>query len=243
MRLADSTVARRARRANGSRIDGRTRLTARTMCAPSRIGKNHGMVAIVGRAARSGRRTPGPRARPSRLRRFGRRREPAGPRTPPGPRPSRSTKIPDASSEPPGRSSSRSSGASATRTPAIRLARTTSNDGPEPDVAGCPARAEPPDDGVAAGVGEGRLDRDRVGVEAQRRPRARASARRSPGSRSRSRRRGPGARRRTPRSASASIAARHSRVVGCRPVPNAMPGSSASTTSPGRAGGVARSAG
>ena len=38
---------------------------------------------------------------------------------------------------------------------------------------------------------------------------------------------------RSPRSASDSSAARHSRVVGWRPVPNAIPGSSASTTSSG----------
>ena len=37
--FSDSTVARRVRSANGSRIDGRTRLTARMMCAPSRNGK------------------------------------------------------------------------------------------------------------------------------------------------------------------------------------------------------------
>ena len=37
--LPDSTAARRVRSANGSRIEGRTRLTARMMCAPSRIGK------------------------------------------------------------------------------------------------------------------------------------------------------------------------------------------------------------
>ncbi len=37
--LSDSTVARRVRRANGSRIEGRIRLTARMMWATSRTGK------------------------------------------------------------------------------------------------------------------------------------------------------------------------------------------------------------
>ena len=38
-RLSESTVARRVRSANGSRIDGRTRQIASAMCATSRRGK------------------------------------------------------------------------------------------------------------------------------------------------------------------------------------------------------------
>jgi len=37
--FSESTVARRVRRANGSRIEGRTRPSARTIWAASRIGK------------------------------------------------------------------------------------------------------------------------------------------------------------------------------------------------------------
>ena len=66
----DSTVARRVRSANGSRIEGRTRLTARMMCAPSRTGKYVGINAIVGPdPVRPGGRPPAP---PSRPRRSGR---------------------------------------------------------------------------------------------------------------------------------------------------------------------------
>ena len=61
----------------------------------------------------------------------------------------------------------------------------------------------------------------------------RAAGRRWPGCRSRSRRRGRARRARSPSSASVSTAARHSRVVGWRPVPNAIPGSRARTTSSG----------
>ena len=61
----------------------------------------------------------------------------------------------------------------------------------------------------------------------------RASRRRWPGCPSRSPRRAPVRRRCSPSSAQRSMPARHSRVVGCSPVPKAMPGSSARTTSPG----------
>ena len=122
-------------------------------------------------------------------------------------------------------------GASGTSSPAMRLASTTSNAGsplgrlPE-------ARPKPPHEPVAAGVGGRRLDGDRVGVDAERRGRAEPD-------------RGD---RQDPRAAAdvedaragehAAVgerleAARHRRVVGWSPVPNAIPGSSARTTSSG----------
>ena len=81
--------------------------------------------------------------------------------------PSRSTKIPDASRTPPGRSSSPRPAASGTSSPAIRLARTTSNGRLAAGQAAL-ACAEAADQGVPARVGDRRLDRDRIGVEPQR---------------------------------------------------------------------------
>ena len=116
----------------------------------------------------------------------------------------------------------------------MRLARTTSKAGSplgRLPVAGAQAARER----VAPGVGRGRLDGDRVGVHAERRrgaelergdgqdPRAAADVEDA--------RVGRGRRGRPPPRA----AARHSRVVGWSPVPNAIPGSSARTTSSGRA--------
>ena len=87
---------------------------------------------------------------------------------------------------------------------------------------------------VAPGVRGRRLDGDRVGVDADGAAPPRAGSRRWPGSRTRTRRRGRG-RRRAPRLGRRAppASARHSRVVGWSPVPNAMPGSSARTTSSG----------
>ena len=120
--------------------------------------------------------------------------------------------------------------ASGTSTPAIRLAATTSKAGSPlgrlPTRARirramrCASRSRP-------------WPRWRSG-RCRRRPRGppRGGSPRWPGCRSRTRHRGPGrrpARRRGRRRPRAS--ARHSRVVGWRPVPNAMPGSSARTSS------------
>ena len=182
--FSDSTVARRARSANGSRIDGSTRVSARVTCATSRIGKNHGMAAIVGRGGRASGPAPGSAPRAGAISGASRRleRDPVALRTSiddvepgrleraRGPRPRGRRRSPTPASVPPGRSSSRSSGARGTRTPAIRLASTTSNPGAAARQAPSP-RPKPPDDPVAAGVGERRLDRDRVGVDAERRRR------------------------------------------------------------------------
>ena len=136
---------------------------------------------------------------------------------------SRSMKIPDARSVPPGRSSSRSSGARAIRTDAIRFARTTSWAGSPlgrlPVAGGDPARQP-----VPGRVRERRLDRDRVRVDPEDGRRRPASRRRSRGSPSRSRRRGPARRRAARGPPPISTPARHSRVVGWSPVPNAIPG-------------------
>ena len=65
-------------------------------------------------------------------------------------------------------------------------------------------------------------------------PRSRGSRSRSPTSSSRARPSRAPPRASRPSSAQRSMPARQSRVVGCRPVPNAIPGSSAMTMSPGR---------
>src|SRR6478672_1239203 len=54
-RLSESTVARRVRSANGSRIDGRNRLIASVMCVASRSGKRFGIEGDCRVARRSGR--------------------------------------------------------------------------------------------------------------------------------------------------------------------------------------------
>ena len=114
----------------------------------------------------------------------------------------------------------------------MRLARTTSN-GPSPLGSAPLARPDAAREPVPPRVRRGRLDGDRVGVHAERLAPAPSRPRRSPGSRTRSPRRAPGPDVQRAASASPSSAARHSRVVGWSPVPKAIPGSSASTTSPG----------
>ena len=136
--------------------------------------------------------------------------------------------------EPPARAAS-PRGADArgsTSSDAMRLARTRSNGpsgaGSEPWRA-CTRRAHPLRRAFAGSP------RPRSGPCPAPAPGGRRSRpRRGPGCPSRSPRRGRGRRRASPASARRSTPARHSRVVGWRPVPNAIPGSSASTTSPGR---------
>ena len=135
------------------------------------------MAAIVGRCDRTAatrgpiRRAGSPRGPPSlppRSWRRGRGRPPANAARTSA---SRSTKIPEARSLPPGRSSSCSAGASGTRIPAIRLASTTSISRVRARQAPS-ANAKAPGDSVATRIGEGGLDRDRIGVDAQGRRRA-----------------------------------------------------------------------
>ncbi len=146
--------------------------------------------------------------------------------------PSRSTKIPDARRVPPGLSSRRD------RRPARPAPRRSGWPGrrrrPVRRSAGCPREPE----AAAPGRSGGRW-RPSPRLRSGRCPRPRPSprpvaTRRSPGSRSRSRHPGRGSRPGIPRSARSSRAARHRRVVGWSPVPKAIPGSRASTTSPGR---------
>ena len=150
-----------------------------------------------GSAGASATRSAGgpPRARPSRPPRFAPSPPGRRPRTRPGPPPRGRRRSPTRAAPPPGRSSSRSGAARAIRTEAIRFARTTSwavsPDGRLPSRAVIrPARP------LRAALASGRLDRDRVGVDAQDGAAHPASRRRSPGCRSRNRRPGPGRRRR-----------------------------------------------
>ena len=105
--------------------------------------------------------------------------------------------MPDARSAPPSASSVRSIGASGTSTPAMRLARTTPK-------AGSPLGSEPsraatrPPIVVPGSVRARRLDRDRVGVDADGLGRRPAAPPRATGSRSRSPRRGRAGRRPRP---------------------------------------------
>ena len=178
--LSDSTVARRVRSANGSRIDGRNRLTARSMCVASRTGNSVvGIRPIVHRGGRRGRQgdatsRSATSGRSSPLRPTGRVGSEAG-------RLERCSDLVLAVDEDARRQrASRpvaarrgGPGASGTRTPAMRLASTTSKArlaGRQAALAGTDAAAQP----VAPGVGERRLDRDRVRVDAERRTRHRA---------------------------------------------------------------------
>ena len=97
------------------------------------------------------------------------------------------------------------------------------------------ARADPTGEVVPAGIRVRGLDRDRVRVDAERRRGAQADRGDRQDARCRSRRRGRAHRRGRRGPPATSRPARHSRVVGCRPVPKAIPGSSASTTSSGAA--------
>ena len=114
----------------------------------------------------------------------------------------------------------------------MRLASTTSNGGLARRQA---ARRAPGSAGRAGSGARSRASPRRRSGRCRRRGPAprRAGPPRWPGSRSRSRRRGRARRRARRDRRAASSAARHSRVVGWRPVPNAIPGSSARTTSSG----------
>ena len=151
------------------------------------------------------------------------------------PRASRSTKIPDARSVPPGRSSATSASASVDE---HRRDQVGEDDVERPVAAGdAPLAGRDPraragsaarSRGVAStAIGSTSTREDLAGAQ------QRGGDRQDPGAAAR--RRGPGRRRASsaPRPPSASSAARHSRVVGWSPVPKAIPGSSASTTSSG----------
>ena len=235
LRLDAWPAARGARTAAGARA-GTARSPATMWVDEQDREERAGIATIVGRgldppSGRLGR----PRARPSRPRRPPATLKPGGLER----RPDLRLAVDEDArrEERPARPRARraAAAASATRTPAMRLARTRSN-GRARRSGGCP-RARGP--GARRGCG-GRWPRvastaigsvstpeGRVGAELHRRDRR--------GSRSRSRRRAR-ARRRAARARPAPRApARHSRVVGWRPVPNAIPGSRSMTTSSRRA--------
>ena len=144
---------------------------------------------------------------------------------------SRSWKMPLASSRPPGASTAASWGARSTSNPAIRLATTMSNvrgsaSGTLPRRAAmtCASPFSAAFRRVAS-TASGSVSTAST-EPAPSRPAARA---RMPEPLPMSRTDAPWT---NPASAHASIPARHSRVVGCSPVPKAIPGSSAMTTSP-----------
>src|SRR5215210_395938 len=236
--LDESAVARRARSANGSRIDGTNSATASTMCVTRSSGKNAGMATDCRRGGagdpsaglQSRRRASSATQSPSVVRSNTSRPAAANAsRT----SPSRSTKIPDARSVPTGRSSSRSDCASSTSSDAMRLARTMSN-GPSP-VGTDPRRAAT---SVAtpfrrafasvASTARGSVSTARTRAA----PSFAAAIVRIPDPQPTSSTVALSTR---PASALPSSAARQRRVVGCSPVPNAIPGSSSRTTSPGSA--------
>src|SRR6185369_9761157 len=144
---------------------------------------------------------------------------------------SRSTKIPEARSTPPGRSSAWSGSARAIRTDAIRFARTTSC--ASSPLGRLPARATIRSASpfraafaIVASIAIGSVSTPRTDAA----PSRAAAIARIPEPQPTSRTRAAPSR---PRSATSSSAARHSRVVGRRPVPKAIPGSRSRTTSPG----------
>ena len=93
-------------------------------------------------------------------------------------------------------------------------------------------RDDPVRDVVKRGVFHRRYDRQLVNIQTQHVRRAQSSAPQSPGYRIRSP--DPAHRHRGPIGIRSSSAIRQSCVVGCVPVPNAMPGSITSTISSGR---------
>ena len=141
--------------------------------------------------------------------------------------------MPDASRRPPGRSSRASGTASVMRSDAMRFARTTS-------YAGSPLGSEPNRAWIrrpsrfrralatVASTAIGSVSTPRT-VAA---PRRAAAIARMPDPQPTSSTRAPS---RLPRSVASSSADRHSLVVGCSPVPNAIPGSRARTMSSGAA--------
>ena len=171
--LSESTAARRVRSANGSRIDGRNSPIASAMCVTSRIGTRVvGIRPIVPAAVRrQGRRSSSSATQSPSSDRLGDAAD-QRPRTPSTTSASRSTKMPDARSVPPGRSSSCSEGRKRDQDAGDEVGQ----DDVERRLARrqrLPARAsQAADEPVAPGVRRRRLDGDRVGVDAEGRPRA-----------------------------------------------------------------------
>ena len=142
MAARESTVARRVRRANGSRIDGRNRLTASAMCGEQdREGQSASCAIVGGGAARAGRSRPASRATHSPSAARSRRRRGRPPRTPRGHRPRgrRRSRRERGSRRVAARRAA--AGASGMSTPAMRFASTTSKGLPSPARGRLPSRA------------------------------------------------------------------------------------------------------